>query len=121
MRPEWKGKAFKIKNPRKTLPSRSALHIREKLALNNPDVIYAFRPELFSTFEIHSDNRTSRFRRETLTVFPSHCGGTASGALPVSGGLRQLLSGPACSQDSSWSGHYPLRGPETYKMKQNGK
>lgn len=39
---------------------------------------------------------------------PPHCGGTASGALPVSGGLRQLLSGPACSQDSSPGLHITL-------------
>lgn len=98
---------------------------REKLALNNPDVIYAFRPELFSTFEIHSDDCTCRFRREALTVFwfPPQ-------PAPL---WRHSLWCPSClwrsAAASQWacllpgfisgSTHYPLRGPETYRMKQN--
>lgn len=55
------------------IPVRPCLWVkysyREKLALNNPDVTYAFTPDLFSTFETHLDHCICPLHRETLTVF----------------------------------------------------
>jgi len=49
-----KGRLLKIKTI--VRPCLWANHwYREKLALNNPDRTWAFRPEVFSTFEPHLD------------------------------------------------------------------
>lgn len=100
IRQEWKGKPFKNNNTYKTLLLVNYSY-REKLALNNLDMTYAFRPELFSTFETCLASCTGRFHRKTLTVFwfspqPALLWRHDSSGLSVSGGMcSSFCSDPA--------------------------